>query len=276
MRYIIVLSYNGSAFSGWQIQKNAVSVQGTLQEALGMLLGVPVAVTGAGRTDAGVNAANYTAHFDCPDTIEDCDRLVYRLNAVLPRQLAVHSVKAVPDSFHARFDATLRQYKYFIHNAKDPFREAFSWYCRYDLDLERMNRACGYLVGVHDCTCFEKKGSDNATSICDIKYAHWDVSESGDIAAHAAACGPGEAAGPCAAGGRRLVFTVEADRFLRNMVRAIVGTMVDIGRGVHEPEYIMEILDHGTRGDAGQSVPGHALFLTKVEYGPDGPSVISE
>ncbi len=277
MRYIIVLSYNGSAFSGWQIQKNAVSVQGTLQDALGMLLGVPVAVTGAGRTDAGVNAANYVAHFDCPDPIPDCGRLVYRLNAVLPKQIAVHSVKAVADSFHARFSAVLRQYRYYIHNTKDPFLDAFSWYYRYELDVERMNRACVYLAGVHDCTCFEKKGSDNATSICDIKYARWEV-----CGAEVNSClwesGPGingcrgEAAVPgisCGTEGRRLIFTVEADRFLRNMVRAIVGTMVDIGRGVHEPEYICEILDHGTRGDAGQSVPGHALFLTKVGYGPD-------
>lgn len=243
MRYVIVLSYNGSAFSGWQIQNNAPSVQGTLQDALGMLLGSEISVTGAGRTDAGVNARNYVAHFDSPVPVEDCARLVYRLNAVLPKQIAIHSIKQASDDFHARFGAVLRQYQYFIHSAKDPFDEAFSWYCRYPLDIERMNRACGYLLGVHDCTCFEKKGSDNATSICDIKSARWEETSEG-----------------------HLRFTIEANRFLRNMVRAVVGTMVDIGRGVREPEYIIEILDHGTRGDAGQSVPGNALFLTKIEY----------
>lgn len=241
MRYKIVLSYNGSAFSGWQVQNNAPSVQGALQDALSMLLRQEITVVGAGRTDAGVNARNYVAHFDaCGDV--DCGRLCFKLNAVLPREIAVHSIEPAADDFHARFSATRRQYKYYIHNQKDPFNDSFSWYCRYPLDVERMNRACGYLLGVHDCRCFEKKGSDNATSICEIFAARWEILNS------------------------NLVFTVEANRFLRNMVRAIVGTMVDIGRGVHEPEYILEILDHGTRGDAGQSVPGHALFLTRIDY----------
>lgn len=249
MRYIIILSYNGSAFSGWQVQSNAVSVQGTLQDALSMLLSSPITVTGAGRTDTGVNARNYVAHFDTACPVEDCDRLCYRLNAVLPRQLAIHGIKPAPEDFHARFSATSRQYEYYIHSGKDPFIDAFSWQCHYKLDVDKMNRACGYLLGVHDCTCFEKKGSDNATSICNIMHASWRVE-----------------ADACSEGVRRLVFTVQANRFLRNMVRAIVGTMVDIGRGLHEPEYILEILDHGTRSDAGQSVPGNALFLTKIEY----------
>lgn len=243
MRYKIVLSYNGAAFSGWQIQNNAPSVQGALQDALSMLLGEPLSVVGAGRTDAGVNARNYVAHFDCTAQVQDCRKLCYRLNAVLPKSVAVHDIQPAAEDFHARFSATRRQYRYYIHREKDPFAEQFSWQCRYPLDVDRMNRACGYLLGVHDCSCFEKKGSDNATSICEIFSAHWDDLQ-----------------------GQSLVFTVEANRFLRNMVRAIVGTMVDIGRGVHEPEYILEILDHGTRGDAGQSVPGHALFLTKIEY----------
>lgn len=243
MRYKIVLSYNGAAFSGWQIQNNAPSVQGALQDALSMLLRQEVTVVGAGRTDAGVNASNYVAHFDADGDV-DCPKLAFKLNAVLPKEIAVHSIEPATDGFHARFSATRRQYKYFIHNQKDPFNDSFSWYCRYPLDVDRMNLACAYLLGVHDCSCFEKKGSDNATSICEIFAAGWKTVP---------------AAGT-------LVFTVEANRFLRNMVRAIVGTMVDIGRGVREPEYILEILDHGTRGDAGQSVPGHALFLTKIEY----------
>lgn len=255
MRYIIVLSYDGSAFSGWQVQNNAPSVQGTLQDALAMLTGAPAPVTGAGRTDTGVNARNYVAHFDTEALIEDTAKLTHRLNAVLPRQIAVHSIQAAPEDFHARFSATSRQYKYYINRAKDPFTSAYSWHCRYPLDINRMNKACEYLIGTHDCTCFEKKGSDNATSICTITAAGWEY-ETCESEAYAAAD----------AKASRLVFTVSANRFLRNMVRAIVGTMVDIGRGVHEPEYILEILDHGTRGDAGQSVPGNALFLTKIEY----------
>lgn len=241
MRYRITLSYNGSAFCGWQIQSNAPSVQGAMEQALETLLGHPVPVTGAGRTDTGVNARNYVAHFDSGKDF-DCGRLRYQLNAILPRAVAVHSIEPAADDFHARFSAREREYQYFIHSEKDPFCEAFSWYCRFPLDVDRMNRACGYLTGVHDCSCFEKKGSDNATSICDIHSAAWERTEQG------------------------LKFTVCANRFLRNMVRAIVGTMVDIGRGVHEPEYILELYNGGTRGDAGQSVPGHALFLTRIEY----------
>lgn len=248
MRYVIVLSYNGSAFSGWQIQNNAPSVQGALQDALGMLLREEIQVVGAGRTDSGVNARNYVAHFDCSVQDLDCRHIAFKLNAVLPREIAVHSISPAPSAdFHARFSAKKRQYKYYIHQSKDPFVQAFSWQCRYPLDVDRMNRACSYLSGTHDCRCFEKTGSDNGTSICNIFHAGWESVTGAD-------------------GSSSLVFTVEANRFLRNMVRAIVGTMVDIGRGVHEPEYIIEILDHGTRNDAGQSVPGHALFLTKIEY----------
>lgn len=250
MRFKMTLSYDGSAFCGWQIQPNAPSVQGALEAALATLTGQPVGVVGAGRTDAGVNAVNYVAHFDCDSS--DAGRigknsltpadLCFKLNAILPQEVAVHSIESVPDDFHARFSATARQYKYYIHNHKDPFLASHSWYCRYPLDINKMNKACEYLLGSHDCSCFEKKGSDNATSFCDIFAARWERGDS-------------------------LVFTVEANRFLRNMVRAIVGTMVDIGRGVHEPEYILEILDgKGGRSDAGQSVPGHALFLTEVRY----------
>lgn len=251
MRYKITLAYNGSAFCGWQIQSRDRSVQGCLQDALGMLLGCPTGVVGAGRTDTGVNASDYVAHFDSPKDDIDCAHLAYKLNAILPKEIAVYDICAVDDDFHARFGAKKRQYQYHIHSRKDPFRNAFSWYCRYPLDLDAMNRACSYLLGVHDCSCFEKKGSDNSTSICEIFAARWEEDRD---------CNGARTNGA-------VTFTVEANRFLRNMVRAIVGTMVDIGRGVHKPEYILEILDgKGERGDAGQSVPGHALFLTKIDY----------
>lgn len=242
MRYKITLSYDGSAFCGWQIQSNAPSVQETLQNALSTLLGDRVEVVGAGRTDTGVNAIGYVAHFDCDAAFEP-KQICYKLNAILPKEIAISDIAQVSDDFHARFSATSRQYKYYIHDRKDPFRNAFSWYCRYRMDMDRMNEACALLLGTHDCSCFEKTGSDNATSICTVTYARWEKAEDGS-----------------------LVFTIEANRFLRNMVRAIVGTLVDIGRGVHEPSYISELLEKGTRSDAGQSVPGHALFLSDIRY----------
>lgn len=259
MRHIIVLSYDGSAFSGWQVQNNAPSVQGALQDALSMLLRTPVSVTGAGRTDAGVNAVNYVAHFDGDFQISDCNALAFRLNAVLPREISVQGIAPASDDFHARFSAIMREYQYFIHSGKDPFIRAYSWHCKYKLDVDRMNRACAFLVGVHDCRCFEKSGSDNATSICNIMYAGWELQKTGIGS-------PSPLVPTMAHAGEQLVFTVRANRFLRNMVRAIVGTMVDIGRGVREPEYILELLEHGTRSDAGQSVPGNALFLTRIDY----------
>lgn len=252
MRYKISLSYNGSAFSGWQIQSNAPSVQQALEDALSMLLGCTVEVVGAGRTDAGVNARNYVAHFDCDRPFEP-RQIVCKMNAILPKSVAVHDISHIDDAFHARFSARLREYKYYIHTSKDPFDDAFSLQCGYPLDVERMNRACSYLPGIHDCRCFEKTGSDNANSNCEIFYARWEEVGTGEVT------GGG-------AGGRKLVFTIAANRFLRNMVRAIVGTMIDIGRGRNEPEYILELLERGTRSDAGQSVPGHALFLNKIEY----------
>lgn len=255
MRYKICLSYNGSAFCGWQIQNNAPSVQGTLQDALGTILRQDIQVVGAGRTDTDVNARNYIAHFDIETeadgtgVIQDTAQLCHKLNSLLPKAIAVHYIEAAPEDFHARFGATLREYKYYIHNSKDPFNDAFSWYCRFPLDIQSMNKACSYLTGIHDCSCFEKKGSDNTTSICNIYDARWEViSTNGE------------------GGWKEIVFTVSANRFLRNMVRAIVGTMVDIGRGVHKPEYIIELFEKGNRSDAGQSVPGQALFLNRIEY----------
>lgn len=242
MRYKITLCYNGSAFCGWQVQSNAPSVQETLQNALSTLLGDAVEVVGAGRTDTGVHASRYVAHFDSNAVFEP-ERICYKLNAILPKEVTVFDIVRVPDDFHARFSATSRQYKYYIHSRKDPFRDGFSWYCRYRIDVDRMNEACRLLLGTHDCSCFEKTGSDNATSICSISYARWEKTDDDS-----------------------LVFTIEANRFLRNMVRAIVGTLVDIGRGVNPPEHIAELLEKGTRSDAGQSVPGHALFLSDIRY----------
>ena len=175
MRYFLCLSYDGSAFCGWQIQPSAPSVQQCLESTLSRLLGRPVAVTGAGRTDTAVNAANYVAHFDWDGILPfEASDFTYKLNAMLPREVVVHSVSEVADDLHARFSARRREYTYFIHRQKDPFVRAYSWQCGYpQLDFEAMNRACQYLLGTHDFSCFEKTGTDNKTSICTVYDAYW-------------------------------------------------------------------------------------------------------
>ncbi len=255
MRYSVSLSYDGSSYSGWQIQPNAISVQEALQNALSMVLREDIPVTGAGRTDAGVNAVGYVAHFDA--SVPLCEEeLCYKLNAILPVAIRIHEVKKVTDGFHARFDANLRRYNYFIHRAKDPFAKHYSYLCTYPLDIDAMNRACGYLLGTHDFSCFEKTGGNSKTPICTVYQAGWQPY----IPDHVRIMNyPG-------ADSDYLVFTISANRFLRNMVRAIVGTLLDIGRGRYPAEHMEEVLKSGSRSSAGESVPGHALFLSKVEY----------
>jgi len=290
MRYFLSLSYDGSAFCGWQIQPSAPSVQQCLESTLSRLLGRPVAVTGAGRTDTAVNAANYVAHFDWDGILPfEVSDFTYKLNAMLPREVVVHSVSEVADDLHARFSAKRREYTYFIHRQKDPFLRAYSWQCGYPhLDFEAMNRACQYLLGTHDFSCFEKTGTDNKTSICTVFDAFWKPytpshiqimnSPSSDSEIQAALqSGRPEAAGDnrgqsplkqkdCAEASCYWFFRIAADRFLRNMVRATVGTLIEVGRGKHDPEWVAELIKNGSRGDAGESVPGNALFLNKVEY----------
>ena len=301
MRYILSLSYDGSAFCGWQIQPSSPSVQQCLEEALAKLCGGPVAVTGAGRTDTGVHAADYVCHFDLTGPLPfEASDFCYKLNAILPRSVVVHAVLPAADDFHARFSATQRSYTYFIHRKKDPFVAAYSWQCGFPgLDFDAMNEACQYLLGTHDFSCFEKVGGANKTSICTITEAFWKpytpthvslmdfglTPEEGVVSETVATRPlPPQAAGPsllCGRGWPQVsettpsssgkspqywYFRVSADRFLRNMVRAIVGTLIEVGRGKHDPEWVKELLETGTRGDAGESVPGHALFLSKVRY----------
>ena len=257
MRYKIRLSYDGSAFCGWQIQNNARTVQGELEKALKTFLGVPVPVTGAGRTDTGVNAINYIAHFDIPDEIRiDAAQICYKLNAITPHQITVHEVSGTSPEFHARFDAVSREYHYFIHFVKDPFSEKYSYRMRYPLDMDAMNEACGYLLGEHDFSCFEKTGGNNTTSICTITHAGWKTYRPGHAAMMAS---PYEE-------GSYIMFTVRANRFLRNMVRAIVGSMIEVGRGKKSPVWMKELIENGTRSDAGSSVPGNALFFSGATY----------
>jgi tRNA pseudouridine38-40 synthase len=283
MRYFVCLSYDGSAFCGWQIQPSAPSVQQCLESALSRLLGHPVPVTGAGRTDTAVNAYHYVAHFDWDGILPfEASDFNYKLNAILPHGVAVHSVSPVADDLHARFSAKRREYTYFIHRQKDPFVRAYSWQCGYPgLDFDAMNKACQFLLGTHDFSCFEKTGTDNKTSICTVYEAFWApytpshlqvMADEGALqSARPEAAGDNRGQSPlrqkdCAGASSYWYFRIAADRFLRNMVRATVGTLIEVGRGKHDPEWVAELIKSGTRGDAGESVPGNALFLNKVEY----------
>ena len=256
MRYKITLSYDGSKFCGWQIQNDAITVQECLQNALSTLLKEETAVTGAGRTDSKVNAIGYVAHFETAVRDLDAGDFGYKINAILPRGIVVHSIVPADAEFHARFDARLREYKYFIHRRKDPFKTGYSYLYTFKIDIDRMNEAAALLLGEHDFSCFEKVGSDNKTSICKVSYARWEPYVPEHVSLMGYPAGEED----------YLVFTIRADRFLRNMVRAVVGSLLEIGRGRHDIAWMQGLLARGTRSDAGESVPGHALFLTKVEY----------
>lgn len=268
MRYKITLSYCGEGFHGWQAQPSAPSVQQTLSEALSTLLRAPVSLTGAGRTDTGVNAMGYVAHFDAAEGL-DTALLQCKLNAITPPSIAVHTIAPADPGFHARFDASQREYTYYLHRVKDPFARNFSYLCAYPgLDFSKMNKAASMLVGRHDFRCFEKSGTDTRTSVCTISSAEWKSYD------------------PVLPVYRRVdadlqptqdywYFRIRGDRFLRNMVRAIVGTTIEVGRGKRSlEEFSTLILDpdplrekNVMRSLAGESVPGHALFLSGVEYG---------
>lgn len=277
MRYIITLSYDGSAFCGWQSQPSSPSVQSTLEDALCRLLRLPVSVTGAGRTDTGVNAIGYVAHFDVSGPV-DTEVLGYKLNAILPPSVVVHSIDPAGGDFHARFGATRREYTYFLHRNKDPFAGKFSYLCGFDLDFGAMNRAAAHLVGTHDFSCFEKSGSDVKTSICTVSEAFWQPY----TPQHVSLMGMQPAAGApqhdihgTSENPQDDVywyFRISADRFLRNMVRAIVGTLLDVGRGKRSVEDFARLIlppseEHTPRrSEAGESVPGYALFLSGIRY----------
>lgn len=239
------LGYDGAAYCGWQRQPSAPSVQQTLEKALSTLLREPVATVGAGRTDTGVNASYYVAHFDCPVPIDNCAQLVYKLNLVLPPDIAVMSVAEVGGQAHARFDAVEREYTYYISQRKNPFRRFSAWQYYVPLDVGRMNRAAEALLHYDDFTSFAKLNSNNKTNICRVMRAEWR--REGDM----------------------LVFTIRADRFLRNMIRAIVGTLVDVGRGRYTPDDFERILRSRDLSLASGSAPAQGLFLSDVKY-PDG------
>ena len=256
MRFFASISYNGAGYSGWQIQKNGRSIEEELENALSVILNEPIDVHGAGRTDSEVNAIGYIAHFDTDNDIvfKEPGRIIYKTNAILPANIVLNDIIPVDADRHARFDAVKRTYRYFVHTAKDPFVTPFSLYYKFPLNLEKMNMAAQYLLGEKNFSCFEKLHGSSNTSICNVTEAKWEEYR------------------PLRAGSestRYYVFTISANRFLRNMVRAIVGSLLEIGRGKKEPEWILELLSSGDRCSAGQSVPGRALFFTGIEYNFD-------
>ena len=243
MRYFLELAYNGSAYKGWQRQKDAPSVQQTIEEAVSTLSGEKIEVTGAGRTDTGVHAAYYVAHFDVVAPVADEKDFLYHANSILPPDIALRSIRPVADDAHARYDAREREYTYYISPRKDPFRASAAWQYTVPLDVEAMNRAAAHLLEVSDFTTFAKLGGGNKTNICRVTEARWRRETGGE-----------------------LVFTIRADRFLRNMVRAIVGTLVDVGRGKLTPEEFAAITDAKDLSRASGGAPAHGLFLTDIQY----------
>ena len=244
MRWFIELAYRGAAFHGWQVQPGAVTVQGRLEEAFSRIVRQPVAITGAGRTDAGVNARKMIAHVDLPDDINaDDPRFLLSINSLSGRDIAVYRAWRVAPDAHARFDATERSYRYFATTAKNPFAGDLAWKAPATLDFEAMNEAAQVLIGRQDFTSFSKLHTDVKTNICDLRRARW-VQQDADM----------------------WYFEIVADRFLRNMVRAVVGTLVEVGRHKISADDIRRILDEKNRCSAGTSMPGEALFLWDIKY----------
>ncbi|MEN0056897.1 MAG: tRNA pseudouridine(38-40) synthase TruA [Mucilaginibacter sp.] len=269
-RYFIELAYDGTNYHGWQVQQNAVSVQEELNKALSTILRQPIETTGCGRTDTGVHAREFFAHFDVEevqgslfidhsknkDEMSDASTTDYEprtmnqqlnnkvrgLNSILPPDISIKNIIAVDAGAHARFDATLRSYQYHIHFHKDPFLRGYSWQLRDVPDLELMNQAAAIIMEYIDFSCFSKSNTQVKTNNCKITRAEWVNTDQG------------------------IVFHISADRFLRNMVRAIVGTLIMVGKGEIVPGAVRQIIESKNRSNAGTSVPACGLYLTEVKY----------
>lgn len=242
-RYFMRLSYDGANFHGWQSQPNAVSVQSTIEDAMSRVFRMPVKITGAGRTDTGVNARMMVAHFDLPEDIAVTERHLSGINALCGRDIAIEHVRRVHDDAHARFDAVSRTYHYYVHEGKSPFLNSFSWQAPVGLDYDLMNRCGLILTETEDFTSFSKLHTDVKTNICHLAEARWENMGEG-----------------------RHRFVITADRFLRNMVRAVVGTLIEVGRGKIDEEEFRRIIDARDRCAAGTSMPPHPLFLWDIVY----------
>ena len=257
MRYFVTFSYDGTRYHGWQIQPNGDSVQARLQGALSLLLRSEISVTGAGRTDAGVHARMMVAHFDFPNSLSpksshagmedfgeiDCSQLTYKLNKLLPRDIAVSQVECVDDDMHARFSATSRMYRYYLHTEKNPFLSGISCELHYPLDFSKMNEAAQVLKEYRDFGAFCKAHADVKTTLCHVTVAEWHQTSPSTW-----------------------YFEIRANRFLRNMVRAVVGTLIDVGRGRITLADFRNIIEGKKRTEAGESMPAHALFLEDITY----------
>ncbi len=245
-RFFLTLSYNGTGYNGWQIQENTPNtIQQVLEEKMAMLLKEKIELTGCGRTDTGVNARDYIAHFDshCADLNSNKKHWIYKLNTVLPPAISVQDIRQVKPEAHARFHATQRVYYYYLSRKKNPFRDQFTWYVHGDLDIDQMNHAAASLLEYRDFTSFSKLNTQNKTNNCTITRAVWHQ------------CGEDE-----------WRFSISADRFLRGMVRAIVGTLVMVGKNKLSVQDFRNIIEAKDRQKAGNNAPPQALFLTAITY----------
>ena len=244
MRYFIHLAYNGTPYHGWQIQPNASSVQETLENAFSLLLGETIGIVGCGRTDTGVHAADFYAHFETEQELSEANltQLTFKANSFLSDDIRIYRIFMVNNDVHARFSATARTYQYHVSNVKQPFGKDFCHRVFYNPDIELMNKAADILFEYTDFTSFSKLHTQTATNNCTILYARWDMV------------------------GEEYVFTISANRFLRNMVRAITGTLLEVGRGKLSLDDFRKVIESKNRCNAGTSLPAKALFLTKVEY----------
>jgi len=241
-RYFLEIAYDGTNYHGWQIQDNANTVQEELNKAIAILSGLKkINSMGCGRTDSGVHASEFFLHFDVDDKLDE-ERFSYKLNQLLPTDIAVKRMFGVHAEAHTRFDATSRTYEYHIHQLKNPFLGNRSYFFKRSLDLHLMNKAAQLLLNYNDFSSFSKSGTDTSTNNCIIKIANWHSRDD------------------------QLIFTIKADRFLRNMVRAITGTMLEVGEGKLGIKDLAEIIEQKDRSAAGGSVPAHGLYLTKIEY----------
>lgn len=243
-RYFLGISYDGTLYNGWQRQTNGHTIQAVIEDALRKLLRQETVVTiGCGRTDTGVHARQFFLHFNAENEITDIEGIFFRLNMMLPRDIGLSGLWRVHDRAHARFDAIERSYYYDIHTQRNPFLEKFSTFYPWQIDLEKMNEAAHRLISKRDFSSFCKSGGGQTTGICDIRKAHWELLED-----------------------HRIRFHITADRFLRNMVRAITGTLIDIGSDKYAPQEIEQIIAEGKRSAAGQSMPPQGLHLSLIKY----------
>lgn len=241
-RYFIRLAYNGSNYNGWQVQPNAPTVQAELEKALSLIIRKETEIVGCGRTDTGVHASDYYAHFDFEQGIHDTAELVYKLNKFLSPDIAIKEIAEVNADAHARFSATQRVYEYKIVRQKNPFTQGLAYYYFGNLDIDAMNKAAALLLTVKDFKAFSKAHTDVKTTLCDVTLAQWEVK------------------------GNVLVFTISANRFLRNMVRAVVGTLLEVGRGKLTIDGFTQIINSLERSEAGDSAPAEGLYLSKIIY----------